>query len=282
MTVFHLYRLKLEQSDLLPLFADQRRPPGDVISSAIERKPSSQIRKGQHWRIGNVERLDQQRLFFAFGKLTKKTQELYDDSRGEFVERPFDEAPHTYVALELDLQLCAIARKLRMAQRTETIAKNLETVLNTSRDDGTRHLTFKLQAISDPTEFLDLVRAAARISRFEIAFTPPNPFDVEQQFHRPMEEFLQATRARQGKASVVGDELDRSIIEDLTRSAASTGNTANANIQANDEAKPSPKYSNGNPATVVVEKFSTQQERNSLLDRVRTVYNRIRGTDGQT
>ena len=54
MTLFYLYRLKIERSDKPSMFDDQTRQPGVVILLAIEEKPSQEIRKGQTWHIGNI------------------------------------------------------------------------------------------------------------------------------------------------------------------------------------------------------------------------------------
>ena len=86
MTLFYLYRLKIERSDRRSMFDDQTRQPGAVILSAIEEKPSQEIRKGQTWHIGNIQKVDEVTVFFALGKVTKATHGLYDEERGDFIE----------------------------------------------------------------------------------------------------------------------------------------------------------------------------------------------------
>ena len=47
MTVFYLYRLKIERPETPSIFDDQSRSPGDIILASIEEKPSEELRKGQ-------------------------------------------------------------------------------------------------------------------------------------------------------------------------------------------------------------------------------------------
>lgn len=126
------------------------------------------------------------------------------------------------------------------------------------------------------------IRNAFRISEFEMTFSPPNPFDVERQFHKPMEEFLQATKADSGKTNIKGETLESDVIEDLARSAASTGNKAKARIQPEGETKTSLKHLDGNPVTVGADEIATDDEKRGLLRRIRDAYFRVRGPGEQT
>lgn len=279
MTVFFLYRLKIERSETPSIFDDKSRLPGEIILEAIEEKPSKELRKGQFWRIGNLQKLSSSTVFFALGKITEATHELYDEVRGDFVARALAEAPHTYVAVDLELQVCAIAQKTKIAPRVDSIAKNLAVLLSVSSVAELGHLEFTLSEISNPDKFLELLRNAIRISEFEMTFSPPNPFDVDRQFHRPMEELLKATHGQQGKTAIKGESLEADVIEDLARSAASTGNKAKARIQSQENEKPSLKYLDGNPVTVSVDELVTNDEKTGLFERIREAYQSVRGTD---
>lgn len=279
MALFYLYRLKIERSDTPSMFDDQTREPGQVILSAIEEKPSQEIRKGQTWHIGNIQKVAKGTVFFALGKVTKATHELYDEVKGDFVEEPLEEAPHTYVAVDLGLQVCAIAQKSKIAPKVDAIARNLAKLLSVSREAEIGHLAFTLSDISDPDEFLELVRNAERITEFEMTLSPPNPWDVERQFHRPMEEFVRAANGVQGKSSVKGDDLNTEVIEDLARSAASTGNKAKARIKSTEDAKPVLKHLDGNPVTVSADELVTDEEKQGLFSTIREAYRRVRGED---
>ena len=285
MMVFNLYRLKIEWPTTDVLFADPSRPASDIILTAIEEKPSEELRQGQSWRIGNIKKLSKVAVFFALGKITSATHALYDEERGDFVEEAQEEAPHTYVGIDLELQVCAIAQKPKIAPQVDGIAKNLAKLLSRSEVAGQGCFTFTLSEISDPEEFLTLVRNAILISEFEMTFSPPNPFDVERQFHKPMEELLQASRAQQGKTAIKaikGKSLNSDVIEEVARSAAASGNKAKARIQSQGDEKPILKHLEGNPVTISVDEIVMDDEKLGLFQRIRKAYQRVRRTDRQS
>ena len=279
MIEFYLYRLKIERPELA--LGDPSRSASDIITSAIREKPSPQDRHRPTWRIGNVQVFGNDAVFFALGKITKSTHGLYDESRGDFVERAFEEAPHTYVAVELKLQVCAIAQKGTVTSSVDTIAKNLARILTSSHAAGHGTLVFKLSRINDPDEFISLVRNADRISEFVMTFSPPNPFDVDRQFHQPMEQLLKASNAANGKTSIKGDQLEPDTIEILSRSAASTGNMATARIQSEGSSKPILKKLGENPLTIPIDEIATDDEKLSLFGRIRETYRRVRGGEDE-
>lgn len=279
MALFYLYRLKIERSDTPSMFDDQTRQPGAVILSAIEEKPSQEIRKGQTWHIGNIQKVERDTVFFALGKVTKATHQFYDEEKGDFIEESLEEAPNTYVAVDLNLQICAVAQKSKIASQAGGIARNLAKLLSASHEAKTGRLAFTLSDIPDPDEFLELIKNAKRITEFEITLSPPNPWDVNRQFHRPMEEFIRAANGMQGKSSVRGDDLNAEVIEDLARSAASTGNKAEARIQSTEDEKPVLKKLDGNPVTVSAEELVTNEEKKDLFSKIREAYRRVRGKD---
>lgn len=112
-----------------------------------------------------------------------------------------------------------------------------------------------------------------------MSFSPPNPFDVEGQFHRPMENLLQATAAERGRTAIFGKALESDTIETLARSAASTGNTAKAHIQSEEDGKPILRSISENPMVVAVRELVTGDEKRKLIEMIRRAYLRIRGSE---
>lgn len=84
------------------------------------------------WRIGDVELLQPMGVFFALGKISKSTHGMYDENLGDFIEAPLEDAMHTYVAVDLQHQVCAIGHKSRVAGKVKYIADNLARLLGTS------------------------------------------------------------------------------------------------------------------------------------------------------
>ncbi len=274
-TDFHLFRITVERSKLP--FDERSVSSSEIISSAIREKPSHRLPRGANWRIGNVQEYDPAGIFFALGKVTKSTRGLYDEELGDFIEESSEDAIHTYVAVDLEYQVCAIAYKSKVSAKAKYIANNLAKLLGTATVATTGALTFSLSELSDPDEFLQLIRTAIRIASFEMTFSPPNPFDVEEQFHRPMERLLKETAAGRGRTAIFGKALESETIEALARSAASTGNTAKARIQSEQDAKPILRSMTGSPLIISVGDYVTGDEKNKLIAKIRQVYRQIRG-----
>ena len=70
MLEFQLFRVKaFHLAEGLPF--PNRPTPSELLRSAIKSGPSKELRPGVTWRIGNVEELDENGVYFRFGKTTK-------------------------------------------------------------------------------------------------------------------------------------------------------------------------------------------------------------------
>lgn len=276
-TEFHLFRIKVERPTLP--FGERSIPSSEVVSSAIQERPSYRMPGRALWRIGNVEHCGTEGLFFALGKVSKTTHGMYDEKLGDFIEESLEDATHTYVAIDLEYQVCAIGYKRKVAGKVKYIADSLARLLGTSTIAVEGALTFSLSELSDADEFLQLIKSAVRISSFEMSFSPPNPFDVDGQFHRPMEKLLQASAAARGRTAIFGEALESETIETLARSAASTGNTAKARIQSQEDTTPILRSISDNPLIVTAREYITSDEKKNLIASIRRAYLRIRGSE---
>jgi hypothetical protein len=255
---------------------DRNESPSELIRTAIMEKPSGELRRGYYWHIGNVISIDSAGLYFALGRTTSGYVERYDSNRRDFVEEEFETAPYTHVLLDTNLQVSAIAKKPKLAPTTTGIARQLARLLGASRAALDRQISFELAEIKDPEDFIENIRRAYAIKRFSVTFSPPNPFDVEQDFHAPMENLLRESYGDNGKTSVSGQNLNPELLENLARSTAATGDDAEAKIQFEQDQKPILKKLRGNPAVIDQENVDSNEDKISLLSRLRALYNSIR------
>jgi len=273
---FYLYRLKIERSKEPGLFDDTSSSPSDIIRAAIEEKPSKEIRKGNIWHIGNIEQVGETGLFFAFGRVTKSIVEKYNEEDGNFSDEPEEQAPYTYVILDLEYQVCAVAHKSRIAPKVSQISRNLAKLLNETSKAKDNNLKLVMAEISDPHEFLEYIRNAYIIRKFDVEFSPPNPWDVEQDFQKPMENLLDETGGQKGKTTIQGESLEKDPIEKLAAAAAATGNSASAQLKQEQDGNFITKKIGGNPTSLATDEFATQDEKKSLLSKVIALYQSIR------
>ncbi len=273
---FYLYRLKIERSEQRGLYEDTKSTPSEIICAAIREKPSNEIRKGNTWHIGNIELIGDNGLFFAFGRVTKSIAEKYDEESGDFLDEPQRQAPYTYVIFDLENQVCAVALKSKISPKVSDIANNLAKLLNETNNAKKNNLKFVMAEINDPHEFLEYVRNAWEIKKFDIEFGQPNPLDVDQDFQKPMQNLLEETGGSKGKTTIQGDNLEKEPIERLAAAAAATGNSASARLKQKKDSKYVTKRLSGNPATLATNEIATKDEKVTLLSQIVAKYQSIR------
>ena len=133
---FQLFRIQvfLEPQMRLPVRSatggERNRPA--IIEQAIRSKPSIRSSSGMVWHLGNVDQIEDRVLYFAVGRTTRTTMEYFDEGRGDFAEVEFATAPYTHAIIDLDLEVCAIAAKSRLARTINGIARRLDDLLNAS------------------------------------------------------------------------------------------------------------------------------------------------------
>jgi len=278
MPSFYLFRLKVYQSKQKHLFnADISRR--DFIESLITQKPSAEIRKGYVWHIGNVRKIDDQGLFFALGRTTKSNKEQYDEESGDFLEIADEESPFTYAVYDHQYSIVAIALKSKLSPTSKGVARNLQKLLNDHRYTRNNEFRIEIAEISDPEGFIEQILSAYAVVGFTLEFTEPNPFDVEKDFHAPMEKLLEETGGDKGKTNIQGDDLDKETLEKLSRSAASTGNDASARIRKEFGQRPVTRHMKGDIVNIVVEDYKILEQAGNILSKIRQVYLAVRGTD---
>jgi hypothetical protein len=271
----NLFRVK---AFLRPLFADEVTPP-EALRRAIEEKPTSVGgASGGRWHIGNVQPLDANGLYFALGRTSRATIPLLDPNTGDFRESESETAPYTHVILDVPTEVCAIARKASLAPTPTALANHLARVLNASTIAQSEGAEFEVAPLSDPEEFVSLLRAAYAIRRFMVTFSRPNPFDPEEDWHKPMERLVEKTNGKGGSTTLVGDSLSEEPLEDLTRSVASTGDDARATLQLQQGQPPVRRRLRGDTATITIaERDDETPDWRSILAKVRDKYREIRG-----
>ncbi|MHA7834040.1 MAG: hypothetical protein ACX94A_06115 [Algiphilus sp.] len=275
MANIYLYRLKAIRSKQSPLFGTDitRR---EFVSELIGTKPSSEIRKGYIWHLGNVQEVDEDAVVFAVGRTTIASREKFDEETGDFVEIDDEDSPFTYVFYDSKISVLGVFPKARLAPTTKGIARSLEKLLNSSTFTLNNGVRIEIAEIPDPEGFINQIHQAYAVVGFRMEFGEPNPFDVEKDFHAPMEGLLKETGGNIGATKVSGQDLDREALEMLTRSVASVGNEASARIRNNRGDRPVTKHLKGDPASVLVEEFGVPKVAAEIIVGIRDTYRRVR------
>lgn len=279
MSSLYLFRLAAVETEQRGLFESQV-PRSKFLRELIMSKPSSEIREGYVWHVGNVQVIDDEGISFAAGRTTKTSKEQYDEETGNFLEVEEEESPFTYAIYDSYYSVLGLAAKSRLSPTVKGIARSLERLLNSQSSVRDNAIRIEVREIWDPEGFLQQIHEAYAVVGFTVEFGRPNPFDVESDFHKPTQRYLAATGGSKGKTTVQGDDLDRERIDEVTRSVASTGNEAKARLRKAAGQRPVTRHMRGDPANIPREEVESEEPA-SILRRIREAYMRVRRHEGE-
>lgn len=273
---FQLFRVKIyKPSQINIIEKDKSRP--EILKDVIFSLPSVELRKGKTWNVGNVVPLDETGLYFRIGRISKSTKGSYQG--GNFIDQEFEMAPYTHVVLDVIFGVCAIAKKAQLSSKVSGIANQFIRLLNRSDQARFFEAWFDIDEINDPEDFLAHLHHAIAISKFWLTFSRPNPFDANKDIIKPLGETLDKLDGEKGRLELQGQSLRADSLEEIARSAASTGNNAGALLLEEGRRKVK-KVLRDNPATISEEDLSDLQQRKKFLQGIREFYHRIRGNNG--
>lgn len=271
---FTLFRIKVLFGPQGNLFT--RPDPQEILHGALVERPSQELRKGYTWHVGNLEQVDDDGFYFALGRTTTSTLTLWHDDRGEFEEVEFDDSPYTHAYIDTRMGIVALASKSRLSPTVEGIGRQLEKLLNASHRAAETESEFDISVIKDPEEFIELLRSAYSIERFTFTFTRPNPFDVNELIIRPMTRYVREAEGTEGSSTVKGKDLNSDTLEEVTRSAAATGDNATARLRTAEGGKLITRSLRANNTIFTSSKEDAVAKKLSLLDTLRSTYRRVR------
>src|SRR5438093_737051 len=204
MLEFQLFRIRIYPSQQRELFAREITRP-QMLREAIRSLPSGEFRRGLIWHIGNVTPIDENGLYFRLGRTSTSTLEIYDEEEGGFIDQEFETAPYTHAIVDVELEVCAIAKKTRLSPSTAGIARQFVRLLNESEKVVEFHALFEIDDVKDPEDFIGHLKRAYSISKFWVLFSRPNAFDANEHFVKPFQRMVEASKAEKGKAELKGE-----------------------------------------------------------------------------
>lgn len=269
---FQLFRIKVYLPRQRRLLSNCFKP-SECLKEVILLKPSAELRKDFIWHIGNVSLIEGSGLYFRIGRTTKYKMEVFEN--GNFIDQEFEGAPYTHVILDYELEVAAIAKKTKLSGTTTGIANQLAKLLNSTEFSALNGIKFDISEINDPTDFIAYLQTSFRITKYWVTFTRPNTFDIDD-FFKPLQGALDEANGEKGKAIFEGDNLNSHPLEELSRSAAATGNDAAAWLQRQEGEQYEKKYLRKNSATFQHEDIVEEEDKRVLLERIVKKYINIR------
>ncbi len=248
--------------------------PAEIFLASLEEKPESQVRKGYTWHIGNVALYSKSSGYFAIGRTTRSTIAKFDAQAGNFVEEELETSPYTHCVFDADIGFVGIAKKNSLSPTVRGIARRVEELLSRTTQVIENEIRVEIAAIPDPESFLREIDQAYRVLQFSATFHGPNPFDADEYFQKPLSAYLSAADGSRGRTQIDGNDLNREVIQAVTKSTAATGNEASAKVQKARGARAVKIHLRG--STVGTSYDEESHDPKKAVDDLRGLYKRVR------
>lgn len=274
----HVFRVRGEQFEQADLFEGDRVAK-EVIADSLLQMPAGEIGGGSEWHIAAAQQISGGAILFQIGRVQQVSNPQYDDVTKKFYEADGERAPYAYGVYDRETQACVIEKKSQVSGKAIEIGSKLEKLINIPQSASESGFRLVVDELRDPDGFIEQVKRAYKVKRFSFDAEFENPHDVGKLIHRPAEKYNELIGGVKTKVETRGDALDKSVVEDMARSAASVGDPASATIIDEPEAKPKTVYLRGTPLLEVFEFPDALGNLGSaMLAALRSAYARIRNS----
>lgn len=273
---YSLFRVKFvrpRQSSLL----EYPVTPLQVFIASLNERPESEVKPGYRWHIGNVQMFSPSSGYFAIGRTTKSTYDKFDEDTGNFVEDELETSPYTHCVFDASIGFVGIAKKTSLAPTTNGVARRIEELLSYTKEVRDNSISVEIAAIPDPDGFLRELRTAFAVTQFTATFHGPNPFDADELFQKPLAIYLSEAEGKKGKTQIQGTDLNREVLQSVTRSTAATGNEASAKILKSKGSRPVRIYLGG--STIGTSYEEDQHNPEFVLTDLQSLYQGVRDNE---
>ena len=227
---FYLFRVKFIRDHQKEIF-DDGASPEVIFSEAMREKPLVKLKRGAEWKLANLHEIGTDGGLFAVGRISQANTDKFDFQTEEFVESRDYQGPFSIVFFDRKIGLVAIEEKSKVNSKVDATAKRLHDLLGSTNAVRSRNIKCIVDPITDPEGFIQKIRRSTHVLKFRATFTGPNPSDADEIFQKPLEIYASKTKADRGVVEVVGSNLDKDVVIEITRSNAATGNSVTAKIE---------------------------------------------------
>lgn len=207
--------------------------PEQIFRKAIEEKPNVALTSKSVWLIGNIVYLDKNKQIgtFNIGKKIVNQTPKYNDNSKDFEDKLEENSPNCKIYFNLEYGILGITNKTILSPNEFSLAEKLKSILENTNAVVKSFRNIEITKIKNPDSFISRIRSAYCIKKIGIHFSGSNPFDADENFHKPMSAYLDAISGEKGVTVVDGKSLNSETCAKMASSVAATGNDAYARLQ---------------------------------------------------
>lgn len=274
----YVCRVKVFREKQSRLFKDNNISVQELLKQAVESKPRVKLKRDIEWSIGNVKPIDRDAIFFKLGREKKTVVGVADEFSGDYSDEFVTIRPNTDVVLDWRQELLSFIPFSELCSKEE-FPRRLKEVLNNSDFAKEYALSFEIELIDDPTDFISWLKSAHQITQFAISFTPPNLLDTDKDFIDPLNRYAEAMNASPGNNMIKvsnEDGLNSETVIKLVKDRAASADRAYAWARHTPKAKARKKKMRGSHAVIQTNGTDSPENRMDTLRKLREYYARIR------
>lgn len=250
MLVFYLFRIRLYRSGPVHHHPTRR----DWIGELIRQQPAAEACQAGMWRMDNATAIGGHGLLFTADR-SASAFAVYDGEYGILSLAPPQPARPAH-AMEM--------------------ARGLQTLLNMhacAHDD----IRIEITPVIDPEGFLDHIMEAFAITEFSVQCGEPNALEPGHGPFAPMQAMLERAGGEQVRISMLGEDLDREMLEPLVRAAAGEGHEVRIRLREAMGRKPISRRMRGHTIDFLVRREDIPGRADTVLAMARQIFLHIRG-----
>lgn len=273
-----LFRARVVKSDQ-PSMWDAGRAPETTLRMALDELPSAQSRKRVWWHVGDITPIDDDSVYFRFGRTADREHPRFD--KGHFYHDETEWSPYTEIFADTKIELFGIRHTSKLANRVSDLANRLAMTLSSSsacKEDST-YITLSL--IRNPDSLISDIQRAYSISRFQYQVFRPNLDDLDEDFVKPAEKMIENLNGEEGNIDISSrnNDLHRDVTEGLVRQVAASGADCKAQLKFRRNGKTRLRRLKGRPTEVNVQGPETQASLNASIQQIRRIFDELRSSD---
>lgn len=274
---FQLFRIKVFEKPQRPMFGGRDTSRPLLIRRAIAETPPAELRENEAWCIGDIDTVDENGLFFKFGKLKIEDHLDYDKDNKKFFEDKRKDAIVTDVLVDPEKEILIVSSNSRLAHSPKAIVSRITEVFNSSQVSRECEIEFHIDIPKEPDTFIEIIKRAYSLRSISLFLQRPNPFLLSD-FIGEGQKAIKDFDATEGEFQMSGKDLNTEKAVEVARIMADIGQEMKATIKSSEDSGINTvflSHSSNNIETPPTKTLESLEEKRQMLEWGRSQIERV-------